>query len=241
MNSPNSKGDASLSQLTDPEYDLAGEAIKFENIVANELEIPISEQRVSYSASIIPGSGSFKIIDSKLQYTEGNEIDNAIKGNQWTETGSNGGNDLIDLSRRNSKDLVFGFLQNDTIYGGSGNDYIYGGDGSDLLFGGSGDDVLHGGELNRNITCSGYDTVSYAQGDNGKETAHGVVINYDVVNSPVINGFSGILVTDDGYSSKDKLFEINEIDCTNFTDKLYIESLNDDLRRDLTIEMAGGG
>jgi len=87
------------------------------------------------------------------------------------------GDDVLDLSTSNQRQIVMGYGGNDVIYGGNsgdclvggpGNDRITGGNGKDILLGEDGDDVLDGGN-GKDVLDSGTGT-DICVGGNGKDT-----------------------------------------------------------------------
>jgi len=107
-----------------------------------------------------------------------------------------------------SVNTLFGGSGDDTILGGTGNDTLYGEEGSDTLSGDEGEDYLYGGDGTTDDSAS--DMASY------KNVSSGVGITVDLTNENTNS--STAVVSNDGYNSVDYLFDIENIEGTNFQD-----------------------
>jgi Ca2+-binding RTX toxin-like protein len=117
--------------------------------------------------------------------------------------GSNQSDELIGNASNN---VLTGLDGIDTLRGGLGNDTLYGGDDGDTLIGGSGNDLILGG--------AGSDTVDYTD----TQTNVGIDIDTRLVANNVKN---------DGYSSVDTLYDIENIRGSSYDDKIRFESYED--------------
>jgi Ca2+-binding RTX toxin-like protein len=88
------------------------------------------------------------------------------------------GDDTLNLSDSNQRQIVMGYAGNDTIYGGNSGDCLVGGEGADaivggnakdILIGGPGDDHLDGGNAKDEIDAGG-DLGDVCDGGNGADT-----------------------------------------------------------------------
>jgi len=121
------------------------------------------------------------------------------------------GNSIIS---HNSHDYIIGGSGNDTIQanggddtlnGNNGDDVLYGNSGSDILIGGAGNDTLNGGES--------VDTADYSTSTNKVI----VTLNNGWItdpNDPINSRFN------DGYGSKDKLYNVENLTGSKYDDEL---------------------
>lgn len=116
-------------------------------------------------------------------------------------SGNEGGNVLKGLA---GNDKLKGIDGDDILHGQNGNDFLYGGNGNDFLVGGNGDDKLYGD--------AGIDTASYFNAKGG------VTINLNLTS--LQNTVS---------AGNDLLDDVENIDGSNFDDKLIGNSLENQL------------
>jgi Ca2+-binding RTX toxin-like protein len=185
--------------------------IEDQNTIFRELKVKglvaSGYEQVGYDATFDVAPGVFR---KDISYTEDQTIDIA-----YFDWGLNKNPNDLDLSRRtdSSRDLIIGLDGKDKINGGAGRDYLYGGIDDDTISGGSGDDVIHGGLLKTDVARDGEDTADYSIGDNRAAPSHGITINVDraaVSTSDMIDGLTPIIVSDDGYGGRDRLFSIEK-------------------------------
>ncbi|EBA08680.1 Ig-like domain-containing protein [Sagittula stellata] len=130
----------------------------------------------------ITGGGGNDTIDGGIDddLIRGNQGDDSLIGGHGSDTIDGGqGNDYIDgsniasleltddidVNTENDRDLLQGFLGNDTIYGGDDDDTLQGGSGDDYLDGGIDDDEISGGRDNDTlIGGQGNDTLNGGAG-----------------------------------------------------------------------------
>jgi Ca2+-binding RTX toxin-like protein len=124
-------------------------------------------------------------------------------------TGSNY-NDTLNGEVSNAlNNIINGLAGNDTISGNGGNDTLIGGAGNDQLIGGTGADILNGGD--------GSDTADYSTSTNK------VIVTLNNghwtgdPNDPINSTFN------DGFGSKDKLYNFENLTGSNHDDGLYGE------------------
>jgi len=130
----------------------------------------------------------------------GDDDGNVLLGNQ--------GNDI--LQGRGGEDELAGGDGDDVLEGGSGNDNLAGGDGDDNLAGGAGSDEIDGGD--------GRDLASYAA------SAAGVTV---VLETVIDDSQSG--VAQGGDAEGDDLYDIEDVEGSNFTDTLTGNDLDNRL------------
>jgi Ca2+-binding RTX toxin-like protein len=200
-------------------FDFLGETVKTANMIFKELAekgvVPPGYKQVGYDALFALAPAVFS---KDISYTEDQSIDIAV-----FDSGANANPNVLDLSRRtdNSRDLIVGLGGQDQINGGAGRDYLYGGVENDTISGGSGDDVIHGGLLLTDIARDGEDTADYSKGDKQAPPSHGITINVDksmVFESDKMDGVTPIIVSDDGYGGRDRLFSIEKIKLSKHKD-----------------------
>ena len=199
------------NDFNNPNFDHIGRTQAVANQILQEAGYPFGYWQVGYDAVWDVSPSTFR---TDISYTEGNAIDIA-----YFDTASNKTPDVLDLSLRtdSSKDLIIGLGGNDRINGGAGRDYLYGGVGDDTLSGGSGDDVLHGGDRKTAIASDGVDTADYSIGDRQLAPSHGVTVNISAgaaTGADKMDGLTPIVVSDDGYGDRDRLFSIENIKLT---------------------------
>jgi hypothetical protein len=138
----------------------------------------------------------------------GTNIANKILGGDFNDT----------LSGLGGDDTLVGNLGNDTVDGGQGNDLLAGGGGADLLAGGLGNDTIRGGNgLDTVMGGDGIDSVDYSH-----DARYGGALGVNV-SLAVKTGF-------DGFGSKDKLFDIENVIGTDSPDKIAGNNANNYLR-----------
>jgi Ca2+-binding RTX toxin-like protein len=218
------------------DFDHIGQTQRLTNDILQEAGYPFGYFQVGYAADFDVAPSIFR---SDISYTEDNAIDIA-----YFDRPTNRTPDVLDLSLRtdNSKDLIIGLGGNDRINGGAGRDYLYGGVGDDTISGGSGDDVLHGGDRKTAIEDDGVDTADYSVGDRQLGPSHGVTVNIDkaaVSAADKMDGLTPILVSDDGYGGRDRLFSIEKIKLSDNEDVVRVGADSGDLLKPLQ-EVDGG-
>lgn len=240
--------DSTSSLPINPAYELRGDAVDFQNQVALELGYT-DAVRTAYASS-----GNLEEFYQGESYTFGNEIDVS-----WVQRAT--GNATMDTSLRgNSRDLLFGSLQDDIIKGGAGDDYLYGrtgsdniegGTGNDLLVGGQGNDILDGGNGDDILIGSEDDDVLIGRaGDDeiwgGKyqdDLAEGIdTADYSGDGKPIkisVSSYSGLTVRD-GSGGTDRLHAIDVIKGTAGRDRVVIEGIISTETDQLTIDASGG-
>jgi len=130
----------------------------------------------------ITGGGGNDTIDGGIDddLIRGNQGDDSLIGGHGSDTIDGGqGHDYIDgsniatleltddidVNTENDRDLLQGFLGNDTIFGGDDDDTLQGGSGDDYLDGGIDDDEISGGDDNDTlIGGQGNDTLNGGAG-----------------------------------------------------------------------------
>ncbi|KJC54173.1 hypothetical protein UP10_40625 [Bradyrhizobium sp. LTSPM299] len=135
-----------------------------------------------------------------------------------------------------------GFAGSQHINGGAGDDYLYGGTGDDYISGGSGDDLIDGGDRKTDLAADGYDTADYSVGDMDVAPLHGVTVDIDtsvVRDVDKMDGLTPIIVSDDGYGSRDRLFSIEQIILSKYDDTVKVGPGFEDLLKSL--ERIDGG
>jgi hypothetical protein len=209
-------------------FDHVGETQKITNAVLRDLfGQTTAYQQVGYDANIQPRNEMFLRTD--ISYSEYRKIDIAYFDSILNKTP-----DDLDLSTRIDfeDNLIMGFGGDDKINGGAGRDYLYGGIHNDTISGGSGDDVINGGDLKTGIAFDGEDTADYSIGDMQGRSLHGVTINVDrsvVSESDKMEGLTPIIVSDDGYGGRDRLFSIEKIKLTKHQDTVTFANDSEDL------------
>lgn len=148
-----------------------------------------------------PGTGSNSLVlppdplNADISGTDEGEVIFGTHNNDVIE--ALGGNDFIyaragddEVFGGNGKDVVYGGDGDDTIYGNAKRDHLEGGDGDDDIYGGKGNDTLEGGQGDDNLYGgagddlligghhadffdggAGFDTVSYADANEGIDVA----------------------------------------------------------------------
>jgi Ca2+-binding RTX toxin-like protein len=231
--------DPGTNDFNNPDFDHIGRTQALTNQILQEAGNPFGYWQVGYDAIFNVSPSTFRP-GTEISYTEDNAIDIA-----YFDQASNKTPDVLDLSLRtdNSKDLIIGLGGNDRINGGAGRDYLYGGVGNDTISGGSGDDVIHGGDRKTPIASDGIDTADYSIGDRQLAPTHGVTVNIDkaaVSEADKMDGLTPIVVSDDGYGGRDRLFSIEKIKLSGNADVVRVGADSDDLLRTLQ-EIDGGG
>jgi len=153
-------------------------------------------------AAVIPG-------------TTGNDSLTGTAADDTIFTGE--GNDFLD--GRGGDDLLLGGNDGDTLLGGLGNDLLFGERGGDTIDGGDGDDILIG-ELGDDILDGGggdFDIASYVLSPGG------VTVNLDTVARSGV-GASRVL---DGHGTTDQLTGIEEVQRSDFGDRVFGGPTND--------------
>jgi VCBS repeat-containing protein len=168
------------------------------DVLANDEDVDNGAVLTIVSASVTPGEGSVTIVDNKIRYDPGNDLDYLADGESYvvvvnytmqdehgvqssttlsitvqgetdgTINGTEGDDVLIGTP---DADAIFAFGGNDTVFGQGGDDFIKGGDGNDILNGEAGNDIIQGG--NDGDTISGGDGFDNLQGDAGNDTISG--------------------------------------------------------------------
>ena len=100
---------------------------------------------------------------------------------------------------------------------------MYGSVGGDTVAGGSGNDLLDGGDRKTATADDGVDTADYSIGDNDAAQSSGISLVLGE-SGVVLDGAKGILATDDGYGSSDRLFSIEKVKGTSKSDSVTIKS-----------------
>ncbi|MBY0563951.1 MAG: hypothetical protein K2P58_07170 [Hyphomonadaceae bacterium] len=186
------------STLNGANYDQAGGAVAFENLVAADLGI--ADFRTSYGAALLTTGARYAYLKENFSYTEGNQVDVVRLADI---DGVNNNIDHTQTTQANLlRDLIFGFTGIDTIKTGLGNDYAYGGTGDDTIEGGDGNDVLHG-EVDNDVLSGGdgQDRLYGGIGDDRLNTGRGIGdIAYGGAGSDVLiaSGQFNHLYGDDG-------------------------------------------
>jgi len=227
---------ADLRDYNDPTFDHIGFTQREANTFLDEQRkrgLNVQEEQVGYDATAKDYNKPFLNTDPSFSYTEDQRIDIA-----YFDSSKNKTQDNLDLSRREdgSCDLIMGFTGSDVINGGAGNDYLYGGVGNDTISGGSGDDVIFGGDLAKSIDGDGSDTASYLVGNNDQPTDHKVTVAIDpsaVSDGDRMVGLTPIIVSDDGYGGRDRLFSIENITLSEYADTVHIGAGSQDLLKSL--------
>lgn len=134
------------SLLNDANYDFEGPSVRFENDIADELEIDESDRRQSYGGALTRAQAVALGLELGRSYTRGQIVDIVRLGSL--------GNDDLDISARTDGKsiLAFGFDGEDFVFGADGADHLYGGGDADIIDGGGGDDYLYGGDGDDNIS-----------------------------------------------------------------------------------------
>jgi hypothetical protein len=103
--------------------------------------------------------------------------------------------------------------------------------------------VLHGGDRKTAIASDGVDTADYSIGDRQLAPSHGVTVNISAsaaTGADKMDGLTPIVVTDDGYGGRDRLFSIEKIKLSSHDDTVRVASDSADLLKTLK-EIDGGG
>lgn len=144
-------------------YDYRGPALKGQNAIALELNLPQNEV-ASYQGTMVDGVTYWSNkIEKNYSYTGGQHVDVVRMG---VDTADN-----MDHTNRTVNedqlpdDLFFGFGGDDTLKGGAGTDFLYGGEGSDTLYGGDGNDFIYADGDYYHQSVSGNDII-YGQAGN---------------------------------------------------------------------------
>lgn len=219
-----------------PSFDFLGQTVQLQNTIFQEMGWGTCYSQVGYNATrdVDPA-----VLRTDISYTEGNLIDIA-----YFDT-SNRTPNVLDLSRRTDKlnDLIIGLDGNDRINSGAGRDYLYGGIGDDTISGGSGNDVIHGGDRKTVVAADGIDTADYSIGDMQVAPSHGITVNFDrsaISDSDKMDGLTPIIVSDDGYGGRDRLFSIEKIKLSDHADTVRVAKDSVDLLSSLKEIDAGG-
>ena len=231
-------GDTDARDYNNPNFDFLGQTVRLQDQIFHERDFGEGYSQVGYDAAfaILPD-----IYRKDISYTEDQSIDIAYFDNRLNKTP-----DVLDLSMRTdgSNDLIVGLSGIDHIYGGAGRDYLYGGVGDDFIYGGSGNDVMDGGDRKTSVAADGTDTADYSIGDRHLSPTHGVTVDIDSTSASgaadTLDGITPILVSDDGYGGRDRLFSIEKIVLTDHADTVLIGPGSDVLLKPLQEIDAGG-
>lgn len=142
-----------------------------------------------------------------------------------------------------SNDLIIGLSGDDHFNGGAGRDYLYGGVADDSIAGGSGNDVIDGGDRKTPVEADGADTADYSIGDLQLSPTHGVTVEISSTaasGADTIDGVTPIIVSDDGYGYRDRLFSIEKIKLTDHADTVLVGPDSDVVLKSLQEIDAGG-
>ncbi|RXT50587.1 calcium-binding protein [Bradyrhizobium betae] len=214
-----------------PNFDFLGQTVRLQNQIFQERNFEEGYSQVGYDAAFDIAPSLFR---KDISYTEGQLIDLA-----YFDNAGNLAPNVLDLSLRtdSSRDLIIGLAGDDRINGGAGRDYLYGGAGNDTISGGSGDDVIHGGDRTTPLVEDGSDTADYSVGDSHLPVTHGVTVEIDPSAgsslADVIDGLTPIIVSDDGYGYRDRLFSIEKLMLTAHGDTVLIGAGSDVLLKPL--------
>jgi hypothetical protein len=219
-------------------FDHIGATQRLTNQIMQEMGYPAGFSQVGYDATVNRANQAF--LKRDISYTDDHTVDIAYFDSSASRTPG-----LLDLSRRtdSSRDLIMGFDGVDRIYGGAGDDYLYGGTGNDTISGGSGNDLIHGGDRKTAISDDGTDTADYSIGDMGNAAPNAIHVNIDsnaATSSEKMDGLTPIIVSDDGYGGRDRLFSIEKIKLGAKNDIVTIGATFADLLKPLQ-EIDGGG
>lgn len=182
-------GDAMLNNNS---YDYAGDALRFENQVADALGM--ENKRVSYGGSLSSDDARFGLLRQDFSYTDDQDVsivrfgdqadgqlDNDIDFSDWLSApgilafGFTGADTMKGSA---GTDHFWGGAQNDQIRGNDGNDRLFGEAGDDHLLGGAGSDVLDGGD-GSDILDGGSGDEDYGIGDTIYAGHGDTVVNVD--------------------------------------------------------------
>ncbi|MGP6086026.1 Hint domain-containing protein [Antarctobacter jejuensis] len=167
-------------------------------------------------ADTIDGGGENDTLDGGIDddLIMGGQGDDSLIGSHGSDTLDGGqGNDTldgsnlaaleltddIDVNTENDRDLLQGFLGNDSLIGGDDDDTLMGGSGEDTLDGGIDDDILMGGRDNDTlIGGQGNDTLNGGAGDddiNGGSDRDVIVVDSaaDGIGDTVDGGSGGFI------------------------------------------------
>jgi hypothetical protein len=219
-------------------FDHIGATQRLTNQIMREMGSPAGFSQAGYDAIVTRANERFLRRD--ISYTDDHTVDIAYFDSSASKTPG-----LLDLSRRtdSSRDLIMGFDGVDRIYGGAGDDYLYGGTGNDTISGGSGNDLIDGGDRITAISADGTDTADYSIGDMGNAAPNAIHVNIDsnaATSSEKMDGLTPIIVSDDGYGGRDRLFSIEKIKLGAGNDTVTIGATFGDLLKPLQ-EIDGGG
>ncbi len=133
--------------------------------------------------------------------------------------------DTDDRLRGNAdNNILLGKGGQDQLYGGAGKDLLIGGAGDDTLYGGAGEDWLHGGDKVATGGDFGEDTVDYSEGNKpGMPTPGAITLTFDLSQGVELEGNKSLVVTNDGYGTKDHLFAIETIKGTEKDDTVEVK------------------
>jgi Ca2+-binding RTX toxin-like protein len=185
-------------------YDYTGDALKFQNRVAEDM-YEVNNIQTSYRGSLMDYDLRYQNFILKASYTEFNIIDVAVIGDEDVISKQLilDRPDTVDHSSRTtpSRDLLFGLGGKDTLLSGAGVDYVYGGSGDDVIdggedsiVGGNGDDRLVGGGvqgLSPSMLFDGGDTLDGGAGDDTISGGDGADILYGRQGSDTLAGDGG--------------------------------------------------
>jgi Ca2+-binding RTX toxin-like protein len=140
-----------------------------------------------------------------------------------------GGNGSDTIYGNRGDDHLSGDAGNDNVYGGRGDDIISGGTGNDRLFGNSGNDVIADGNGNDLVAAgSGNDRVIAGAGNDVYRGGQG----FDVIDMSGAQG--GVKVDLSKHRATglgaDQIYDFEEVDGSNFGDRLIGSSRNDVLK-----------
>ncbi len=211
-----------LRNYNHKDFDHQGETVEKVNQIMREMGEAAGNGRAGYDATFVLGDvlnpfAALKDIDyapmADVDLVYGDRVD------------LNDEHQKLDTSQQTepTADLLFGFKFDDFMWSGDGDDYLYGGSGWDTLYGGKGMDLLHGGDRTMPIADDGtQDTADYSQGTRGETTDGGITINFDLSASLELDNKKSIVVSNDGYGTRDHLFAIETIKGTAQDDMVVV-------------------
>ena len=122
----------------------------------------------------------------------------------------------------NGDDTLYGEAGNDELYGMANTDTLNGGSGVDNLYGGSGDDTLDGGAgFDRIKGEGGNDTIIGSAGEDKINGGDGIdTLVFDNATSSVTVRLDKNWIKDDGQGAHDNVWDVENVDGTEYSDKL---------------------
>jgi VCBS repeat-containing protein len=182
-----------------PDEAMAGEnEIVTIDVLADDTDVDNGAILTVIAASVTPGQGSVTIVDNKIRYDPGNDLDYLADGESFvvvvnytmrdehgvqsastvsitvqgeTDGTINGTNDADILIGTPNDDIIIARGGDDIVLAQDGNDLIDGGDGLDTLNGEAGNDVIQGGD--DDDALSGGDGFDNLAGEAGNDSGSG--------------------------------------------------------------------